>query len=185
MNSAGVTVDMAVAAIYLDYREDVDGLVAEVVRAVKAGELEERDLHDYLHEIVDGSARVIYTFQAKLGMLVTDNPDAYVARVMVNLHISQWRRRRPAEASTAVLPDVAVSDGTQERGDADQVWRALAGTPPRQRAVLVLRYYEGMTESEVAQVLGVSVGTVRSQTSKALAKLRVALGDPATKEGRP
>lgn len=102
------------------------------------------------------------------GRQAADNPDAYVARVMVNLHISQWRRRRPAEASTAVLPEVSVSDGTQERSEADQVWRALADTPPRQRAVLVLRYYEGMTESEAAQVLGVTVGTVRSQTSKAL-----------------
>ena len=119
------------------------------------------------------------------GRRAADNPDAYVARVMVNLHISQWRRRRPAEASIAVLPEPAVSDGAQERSEADQMWQALADTPPRQRAVLVLRYYEGMTESEAAQVLGVSVGTVRSQTSKALAKLRVTLADPSAREGRP
>ncbi len=121
------------------------------------------------------------------GKRVADNPDAYVARVMVNLHISSWRRRRRrlTEAATAVLPEVAVSDGTQERGEANHLWRVLAQVPPRQRAVLVLRYYEGMTESEAAAVLGVTVGTVRSQTAKALAKLRVALAEPAAKEGRP
>jgi RNA polymerase sigma-70 factor (sigma-E family) len=119
------------------------------------------------------------------GRQSADNPDAYVARVMVNLHISRWRRRRPVESTTAQLPEVAVSDGAQERSDADYLWRALAGIPPRQRAVLVLRYYEGMTEGEVADVLGVSVGTVRSQTAKALAKLRLSLAEASAKELRP
>jgi RNA polymerase sigma-70 factor (sigma-E family) len=117
------------------------------------------------------------------GKRAADNPDAYVVRVMVNLHTSKWRRRRPAETSTAVLPEVGVSDGTQERSEADHLWRALAEAPPRQRAVLVLRYYEGMTESEAADVLGVTVGTIRSQTSKALANLRIALADASANAG--
>ncbi|MDX6243076.1 MAG: hypothetical protein QOE76_799 [Frankiales bacterium] len=83
---------------------------------------------------------------------------------------------------------VAGGGGQRRRpgsSDADYLWRALAGIPPRQRAVLVLRYYEGMTEGEVADVLGVSVGTVRSQTTKALAKLRLSLAEASAKELRP
>ena len=99
-------------------------------------------------------------------------PDAYVHRVMVNVLISRSRLRRLREDATADVPEVRASDVTSQHADRDVVWRALLETPPRQRAVLVLRFYEGMTESEIAACMDTTVGTVRSQTAKGLARLR-------------
>jgi RNA polymerase sigma-70 factor (sigma-E family) len=99
-------------------------------------------------------------------------PDAYVHRVMVNVLISRSRLRRFRESSTATVPEVETLDATSQHANRDVVWRALLAIPPRQRAVLVLRFYEDMTESEIATCLNVTVGTVRSQTAKGLARLR-------------
>ena len=99
-------------------------------------------------------------------------PDAYVHRIMVNVLISRSRLRRFRESPTDTVPEVETVDPTSQHADRDAVWRALLATPPRQRAVLVLRFYEGMTESEIAACLNVTVGTVRSQTAKGLARLR-------------
>ena len=101
-----------------------------------------------------------------------NEPDAYVQRVMINVLISRSRLRRFREDATANVPEVAASDLTSQHADRDAVWRALQRTPPRQRAVLVLRFYEDMTESEIAACLDITVGTVRSQTAKGLARLR-------------
>jgi RNA polymerase sigma factor (sigma-70 family) len=75
-----------------------------------------------------------------------------------------------------MLPDVTVADGTRQVDDADQLRRALAALPPRQRAVLVLRYFDDATEAAAAEILGCSVGTVKSPTAKGLAKLREGVG---------
>jgi RNA polymerase sigma-70 factor, ECF subfamily len=99
-------------------------------------------------------------------------PDAYVHRVMVNVLISRSRLRRFREEAAADVPEVSASDGTSQHAERDAVWRALQQTPPRQRAVLVLRFYEDMTETEIAACLEIAVGTVRSQTAKGLARLR-------------
>ena len=99
-----------------------------------------------------------------------DNPEAYVLKVMVNAQISRWHRRRTVELPVAELPDQPGPE--VER---NEMWSVLHQVAPRQRAVLVLRYYEGMTEGEIADVLGVSIGTVRSQNAKGLARLRLAL----------
>jgi RNA polymerase sigma-70 factor (sigma-E family) len=102
-----------------------------------------------------------------------DNPDGYVRRAIVNGYLTTWRRVRSRETSVAEVPETAAStDGTGGVDDVMTVRRALAGLPPRQRAVLVLRYLEDRSEQETAQLLGCSVGTVKSQASKALAKLR-------------
>jgi RNA polymerase sigma-70 factor (sigma-E family) len=99
-------------------------------------------------------------------------PDAYVHRIMVNVLISRSRLRRFRESPTDAVPEIEKVDATTEHADRDAVWRALLATPPRQRAVLVLRFYEDMTESEIATCLNITVGTVRSQTAKGLARLR-------------
>ena len=96
------------------------------------------------------------------------DPEGYVRRAIVNRHVSVWRRAR-RERLVAETPDRAYV-GTAPH-DAD-LWSALAILPPRQRAVLVLRYYEDLSEAECAAVLGCSTGTVKSQTSKALSRLR-------------
>ncbi|WP_308202905.1 SigE family RNA polymerase sigma factor [Crossiella sp. SN42] len=104
----------------------------------------------------------------------SDNPAAYVRRAMANTHISFWRRVRK-ESLVADLPDVR-SYVQADRLENEPLWQALRDLPPRQRAVIVLRYYEGLSEAEIAEALGVSKGTVKSQTSKAMVTLRGKLG---------
>jgi RNA polymerase sigma-70 factor (sigma-E family) len=103
--------------------------------------------------------------------------DGYVRRVMVNTQTSWWRRRRVDEYPTGELPERASGrDAADDLALHDALWTALAGLPKRQRAMVVLRYYEDLSEAETAHVLGVSVGTVKSTTSRALAKLRDTAG---------
>ncbi len=99
--------------------------------------------------------------------------DGYVRRVMVNTQTSWWRRRKVDEHPTDSLPDSGCGrDATADLDLHDALWTALSQLPKRQRAMVVLRYYEDLSEAETAQVMGVSVGTVKSTTSRALAKLR-------------
>jgi RNA polymerase sigma-70 factor (sigma-E family) len=103
--------------------------------------------------------------------------DGYVRRVMVNLQTSRWRRKKVAEYPTAVLPEGrADRDATEDLALHDALWTALAELPKRQRAMVVLRYYEDLSEAETADVLGITVGTVKSTTSRALVKLRDSAG---------
>ncbi|WP_078591748.1 SigE family RNA polymerase sigma factor [Streptomyces megasporus] len=101
--------------------------------------------------------------------------DGYVRRALVNTRTSQWRKRRVDEYACEELPEpepVPVSDPAEQQAVRDAVWRAVRGLPDRQRAMVVLRYYEDLSEAQTAEVLGVSVGTVKSAVSRALAKLR-------------
>lgn len=95
---------------------------------------------------------------------------AYARRVLVNLNADRWRRRRPetlAEQVDAVLPsDEAAVD------DRDRIARMLATLPARQREVIVLRYFDDLSEATVAELLGISVGGVKSAASRGLAALR-------------
>lgn len=126
-----------------------------------------------------------------------EHPRAYVERILVNLCLSRWRRRRrrpevlaaePAQLrglgpSRPGQPGGEVSPGADAGvGERAQMWQALSGIPERQRAVLVLRYYEDLPESQVADLLGVSIGTVRSQTWKALRRLRAHFDDQAEED---
>lgn len=102
------------------------------------------------------------------------NPEAYVRQAMYNEQVSWWRRRsRLVEWSSSTVPDLpATRDSADETGVRLTVRDALLRLAPRQRAVLVLRYLEDQPEAVVAELLGCSVGTVRSSTSRALARLR-------------
>jgi RNA polymerase sigma-70 factor (sigma-E family) len=99
--------------------------------------------------------------------------DAYVRRAMVNTHISWWRRRRLDEYPTDELPDQVVADHARESDMAEVVRRALDRLPQRMRAAVMLRYFEDMTEPEIAATLGISLGTVKSTVSRAVARLRI------------
>ncbi len=99
--------------------------------------------------------------------------DAYVRRAMVNTQISWWRRRRLEEFPTDELPDRAVADQARESDMAEVVRRALDRLPRRMRAAVMLRYFEDMTEPEIAAALGISLGTVKSTVSRAVARLRI------------
>lgn len=98
--------------------------------------------------------------------------DTYVRRVMVNTHISGWRKRRVDEYPTDELPDSPSADTTADSDLRDVVQRALDRLPRQMRAAVMLRFYDDMTEPEVAAALGVSVGTVKSTVARAVAKLR-------------
>ena len=101
---------------------------------------------------------------------IADNPEGYVRRAMANENISRWRRRRWRERSTDTLPDQLAHE--PDRAELIAVRDALRTLAPRQRAVLVLRYYEGLTEAEIASTLGIAPGTVKSQARDALARMR-------------
>ncbi|MEU0567509.1 SigE family RNA polymerase sigma factor [Nonomuraea sp. NPDC005983] len=106
------------------------------------------------------------------------DPDPYVYRILANTHASWWRRRWRGEVPTRELPNVAQADRTDELGSREALRAALAALPARQRAVVVLRYFEDLPDAAIADILGCSVATVRSQASRALAKLRL---DPAAR----
>jgi RNA polymerase sigma-70 factor (sigma-E family) len=109
-----------------------------------------------------------------------DNPEPYVRRILVTTYASWWRRRWNGEIPTEELPEPPAPHGE----DGLDLWDAIGRLPRRQRAVVVLRFYEDLSEAETARLMGSSVGTVKSQTSKALAKLRLdpALSTPADLE---
>ena len=106
-----------------------------------------------------------------------ENPDAYVRRILYRDAVSSWRRTRRESLSSLTLVDVLVHDQSPRTGQRVDLERALAELTPKQRAVVVLRFFEDRTEVESAEVLGVSVGTVKSQTHAALARLRTLLPD--------
>ena len=108
-----------------------------------------------------------------------DDPSGYVKRAIVHANISNWRRIRSREVSAEVLPEQPVADRSEEVVEHDRLRRARATLPPRQRAVLVLRYLDDLSEEQTADMLGCSVGTVKSQSHKGLAKLRVLYAEDA------
>ncbi|WP_405067658.1 SigE family RNA polymerase sigma factor [Kribbella sp. NBC_01510] len=112
-----------------------------------------------------------------------DDPHAYVRRVLVNAHVSAARRSSSREAPL-VMAESAHSepDPALAVAEHDAMWRALAELSPRERTVLVLRYYEDLDHASIAAVLGIKDSTARATVSRALAALRAA-HDPAISEG--
>ena len=107
---------------------------------------------------------------------IEGRPEPYVRRILVNTYASWWQRRWNGELATEHLPERRVGDAADAADAGRDLWVAMERLPRRQRAVVVLRYFEDLTEVETARLLGCTVGTVKSQMSKALAKLRI---DPA------
>jgi RNA polymerase sigma-70 factor (sigma-E family) len=104
------------------------------------------------------------------------DPEPYVRRALVNASVDRWRalRRHAEQRLEAADCGPAVDDRTGELADGDLLVRSLAVLPPRQRAVLVLRYWEDMSEAEIAGMLGCGVGTVKSRASRGLKRLEAA-----------
>ena len=106
----------------------------------------------------------------------------YLRRTMTNLHISAWRRRRLTEYPTEELPETPQDHDAMRGTELRTVlWQAMARLPETQRTMLVLRYYEGRTDLEIADILGISVGTVKSSIWRSLRRLRQ---DQALSRGR-
>jgi RNA polymerase sigma-70 factor (sigma-E family) len=124
---------------------------------------------------------------AKWRRIHRDDPYAYARRVLVNAQIDRVRRTRGREVLTGAPPDAPVSPDLERSGQRRELAALLATLTERERRVVVLRYYLDVSEAHVAAELGVSVGTVKSTASRALAKLRAAssTSQPALIEGSP
>ncbi|WP_078897001.1 SigE family RNA polymerase sigma factor [Streptomyces sp. XY431] len=144
-------------------------------RLVRTAYLLTGDYHE-AEDVVQATLAKVFRSWSRISRL--DEPDAYVHRALVNNNLSRHRRRRVRQLLVPVLPERAHSAGTGHRDVEERsvLLQALAELPPRQRAVVVLRYWEDMSEQQVAEVLGCSAGNVKSQASRGLAKLR---GHPA------
>jgi RNA polymerase sigma-70 factor (sigma-E family) len=115
------------------------------------------------------------------------DPDLYVRRMLINTNISWWRRRSSQEVVTGAIADrIDGSDVGAAAADRDAAWRLIADLPTKQRATIVLRYYEDLSDERIAEILEISTATVRSQAMRALEKLRRQLDVPsAFTEGGP
>ena len=133
------------------------------------------DQHTAQDLVQDTMVRVQLNWRRVAG---SDSPDGYVRKMLTNQFIDlrrgSWLKRvllRPEPDALRVVP----SDHADETVERDRVWSLLARLPRRQRAALVLRYYEDLPDADIAEVLGCAVGTVRSSISRALAALRTEL----------
>lgn len=157
----------------------------EFVRAVLPGLLRYgHALTGNPHDAADLVQGVLERIGARWSSVLhrTGDPVAYARRSMANAHVSRWRRTR-RENLVAELPEDTSVVWQYDKFDDEPLWQALRALPPRQRAVMVLRYYEDLSEAEIATTLGITKGTVKSQANKAMASLRVRLGVKAV-EGR-
>jgi RNA polymerase sigma-70 factor (sigma-E family) len=103
-----------------------------------------------------------------------DDPFSYVRRVLINAHHDWWRRKPWRERATDELPERShVQDGAEDQARRDSVFRALATLTRRERSVVVLRYYDDLSEETTAAALGIAVGTVKSTAARAFRKLRI------------
>ena len=121
-------------------------------------------------DLVQESLVKLYRAWPKLRL--DGDPDAYLRRIMVNTHRSWWRARWRRETPAGELPDTVIADFADGQAFAALVRQALQALPQRQRAAVVLRYYADLPEAEVADLLGCSVGTVKTHTHRGLRALR-------------
>lgn len=126
-------------------------------------------------------ATLVRAFQGWSRVRVSDSADAYVHKIMVRCNAGRFRKRRVAE-HLGDLPDRGMSDATEQVAQRRVLVTALQDLPKKQRAIVVLRFWSDLTERETAEVVGCSVGTVKSQTHRALAKLRL---HPALRAAAP
>jgi RNA polymerase sigma-70 factor (sigma-E family) len=140
---------------------------ARIARLHRAGYLLCGDWHEAEEMVQETLARVFVHWSR---IEKSDNPEAYVHKVLVNEARQRWRRRRPTVTTDAAA--LSVSDGTDERAVQAELIAALRRLPTRQRAAVVLRYFEQLSEAETAAALGCSIGTVKSTTHRAVAALR-------------
>ncbi len=126
--------------------------------------------HHEAEDLVQVTLAKVYLGWSRVRRL--EEPDAYVHRALVNNNISRHRKRRVVQLLTSRLPDRPREGAAAQVEARSLLLEALATLPPRQRAVVVLRYWEDLSEHQVAEVLGCTAGNVKSQASRGLRKLR-------------
>lgn len=126
--------------------------------------------HQAAEDLLQATLTKVYLRWSRIGGM--EQPGAYARRMLVN-QSSSWRRRRSAaERVVAVVPQDPAPSFDDDVVGREVMWQLIRALPARQRAVLVLRYYEGLSEAEIADVLGVAPGTVKAQAHAAVATLR-------------
>ncbi len=133
--------------------------------------------HQAAEDLVQDTYVVLVRRWQKSGMV---DPEAYVRRILYSRFVDGWRRRRLVELPSAAPPDSTGGDEAGAAADRLTLEAALRRLTPRQRAVVVLRFYEDLTEVQAADALGVTTSTVKSQTRVALQRLRELVPDVAT-----
>lgn len=114
-----------------------------------------------------------------------DRPLGYARKVLVSQAASWWRRRSSHETPLALLEEPVWGGQMEYAGEHERVWQAVLSLPPRQRAVTVLRYYEDLSEAEIAETLAMAPGTVKSHSHAATRRLAVLLEESARHPERP
>ncbi len=124
-------------------------------------------------------AALISAYRSWQRVRAANNQEAYLRKMVVN-QLFSWGRRKSWKMTTSMGVGAEPVHTSHETDvvEHELVWDAVAQLPARQRAVIVLRYYEGLTEAEIAETLGIRPGTVKSQSSAAIARLRTLLGEP-------
>jgi len=137
--------------------------------------------HQHAEDLAQGALMAAYRHWQRLRKM--DDPHAYVRRVLVNNFVSASRRRAAHERPVAVAGDMRLEpDPVLALAEHDAMWRALARLAPRERSVLVLRYYEDLDYAAIAAVIGVKESTARATASRGLEALRT-IHDPAMTKG--
>lgn len=114
---------------------------------------------------------------------IDGSPEAYARRALANAAVNRWRRRRVPEVALGDVEHASPKDEHAAIDVRDQLVRGLMELPPRMRAVLVLRYFDDLSEAETAEVLSCSVGTVKSTCSRGLVRLRDLVDEPVVSGG--
>ena len=148
---------------YADFEEFV---VARRAALLRTAYLLTGDHHDAEDLVQSALVKVVPKWRR-----IKDRPEPYVRQVLARESVSRWRGRRWREVTTDVVPEATRHD-TADREDRISLLEDLRRLSPRQRAVLVLRYFDDLTEADTAAALGISVGTVKSHARDALAHLR-------------
>jgi RNA polymerase sigma-70 factor (sigma-E family) len=154
-------------------REDFEAFVAARYAALlRTAYLLTGDHHDAEDLLQQALVKAVGAWQR-----IDGDPEPYVRTILVRQNVSRWRVRRWRELTTDQLPDRPA--GGPDPDDRVLLHRALGTLAPRQRAVIVLRYFEDLTEAQTAEALGIAVGTVKSQARDALRRLREVVPDLA------
>lgn len=153
----------------LDFEDFVRGRSTALLRTAYLLTGDRRDAEDLLQTVLERTSRRWSS--------ISQSPDAYVRRAMVNTVTSWWRRNKTAEVPLFDDQIASKADPIGAVAVRDALVRGLLALPVRQRAVLVLRYFDDLSEAETAVALQCSVGTVKSQASRGLARLRELVDD--------
>lgn len=130
-------------------------------------------------------AALVRVYQHWSRVDAADRPVAYARKVVINEALSWWRRSSSRETLLTLSDEPAWNGRVEDIAEHERVWQAVLSLPRRQRAVTVLRYYEDMTEAQIAETLGMAPGTVKSHSHAAVRRLADVLGEPMIEPVQP